>query len=76
MTKQHMPEVNIMSMWNMKQKRIVIVMDEIEAMNSGDKGGINALTKLLRPKKTRSSVPRLITIVRSYALVTGIWTKR
>jgi hypothetical protein len=53
MTKQHMPEVNIMSMWNMKQKRIVIVMDEIEAMNSGDKGGINALTKLLRPKKTK-----------------------
>jgi hypothetical protein len=28
-------------------------MDEIEAMNSGDKGGINALTKLLRPKKTK-----------------------
>lgn len=53
MTKQHMPEVNIMSMWNMKQKKIVIVMDEIEAMNSGDKGGINALTKLLRPKKTK-----------------------
>ena len=53
MTKQHMPEVNIMSMWNVKQKRIVIVMDDIEAMNSGDKGGINALTKLLRPKKTK-----------------------
>lgn len=53
MTKQHMPEVNILSMWNMKQKKIVIVMDELEAMNSGDKGGINALTKLLRPKKTK-----------------------
>lgn len=53
MTKQHMPEVNIMSMWNMRQKKIVVVMDEIEAMNSGDKGGINALTKLLRPKKTK-----------------------
>ena len=26
-------------------------MDEIDGMNSGDKGGINALTKLIRPKK-------------------------
>lgn len=56
LTKQHMPEVNIMSLWNMKQKKIVIVMDEIEAMNSGDKGGINTLMKLLRPKKTKKQL--------------------
>ena len=34
------------------KKRMAIVMDEIDGMNSGDKGGINTLTKLIRPKKT------------------------
>ena len=53
MTKNHVPDVNIMSLWNMKHKKIVIVMDEIEGMNSGDKGGITALIKLMRPKKTK-----------------------
>ena len=28
-------------------------MDEIDGMNSGDKGGINTLIKLIRPKKTK-----------------------
>lgn len=28
-------------------------MDEIDGMNNGDKGGINALIKLVRPKKTK-----------------------
>ena len=28
-------------------------MDEIDGMNNGDKGGINALIKLIRPKKTK-----------------------
>ena len=28
-------------------------MDEIDGMNSGDKGGINSLIKLIRPKKTK-----------------------
>ena len=39
-------------MFNKKGKRMAIVMDEIDGMNSGDKGGINTLTKLIRPKKT------------------------
>jgi hypothetical protein len=34
-------------------KRIAIVMDEIDGMNSGDKGGINALIKIIRQKKTK-----------------------
>ena len=29
-------------------------MDEIDGMNSGDKGGINSLIKLIRPKKTKN----------------------
>ena len=28
-------------------------MDEIDGMNNGDKGGINTLIKLIRPKKTK-----------------------
>ena len=28
-------------------------MDEIDGMNNGDKGGINSLIKLIRPKKTK-----------------------
>ena len=28
-------------------------MDEIDGMNNGDKGGINSLIKIIRPKKTR-----------------------
>ena len=28
-------------------------MDEIDGMNSGDKGGLNALIKLIRQKKTK-----------------------
>lgn len=36
-----------------EKKQIVIVMDDIETMNTGDKGGINALSKLIRPKKTK-----------------------
>jgi len=52
-TKNQMADVNIMSLWKMQAKKIVIVMDEIDGMNSGDKGGINALIKLIRPKKTK-----------------------
>jgi hypothetical protein len=34
-------------------KKIAIVMDEIDGMNTGDKGGITALIKLIRQKKTK-----------------------
>lgn len=36
-----------------RMKKIVIVMDEIDGMNSGDKGGLTALIKLIRQKKTK-----------------------
>lgn len=52
-TKHNMSDKNIMSMFEKKIKKIVIVMDEIDAMNNGDKSGINSLIKLIRPKKTK-----------------------
>jgi hypothetical protein len=52
-TKHNMSEHSVLSMFQRKPKRIAIVMDEIDGMNNGDKGGINALIKLMRPKKTK-----------------------
>jgi dephospho-CoA kinase len=52
-TKHNITEQSVIGMFNKKEKkRLAIVMDEIDGMNSGDKGGINTLTKLIRPKKT------------------------
>ena len=50
-TKHNMSDKNIMNLFYKKTKKIAIVMDEIDGMNSGDKGGINSLIKLMRPKK-------------------------
>ena len=52
-TKHNMSDKNIMSLFNNKVRRIAIIMDEIDGMNNGDKGGINSLIKLIRPKKTK-----------------------
>ena len=45
--------INIISMFNKKKQKIAIIMDEIDGMNSGDKGGINSLITLIRNKKTK-----------------------
>jgi Cdc6-like AAA superfamily ATPase len=38
-TSNNVSNRNVLDMMNKKQKRIAIVMDEIDGMNSGDKGG-------------------------------------
>ena len=52
-TKHNMADRNVISMFYKKMKRIAIIMDEIDGMNNGDKGGINSLIKIIRPKKTK-----------------------
>ncbi len=52
-TKHNMSDTNIVSMFHKKKRNIAVVMDEIDGMNGGDKGGINSLIKLIRPKKTK-----------------------
>jgi DNA polymerase III delta prime subunit len=52
-TKNNISDKNIVSLFFKKPKPIAIVMDEIDGMNNGDKGGINSLIKLIRPKKTK-----------------------
>ena len=61
-TKHNMSDKNIMSIFNKKVKKIAIIMDEIDGMNNGDKGGINTLIKLIRPKKTKKQKLEEITM--------------
>ena len=50
--KKTMANTCIFSMFT-KTKPIAIIMDEIDGMNNGDKGGINSLIKIIRHKKTK-----------------------
>ena len=52
-TKHNMSDKNIMSLFHKQRQPIAIIMDEMDGMNNGDKGGINALIKIIRPKKTK-----------------------
>lgn len=61
-SKHNMADRNVMSMYYKKIKRFTIVMDEIDGMNNGDKGGINSLIKLIRPKKTKKQKMEEITL--------------
>ena len=52
-TQNNMTDTNVLSLLTKKAKPLAIIMDEIDGMNNGDKGGINSLIKLIRPKKTK-----------------------
>lgn len=53
---------NVLDMMYKKETKIAIVMDEIDGMNSGDKGGITALIKLIRQKKTKKQKLENVTL--------------
>ena len=57
-----MSDKNVISMFYKKIQRIVIIMDEIDGMNNGDKGGINSLIKIIRAKKTKKQRLEEITL--------------
>jgi len=52
-TSNNISSNNVLNMMYKKKQKIAILMDEIEAMNSGDKFGITSLIKLIRQKKTK-----------------------
>ena len=52
-TSNNIASQNVLHMMARKPKKIAIIMDEIDGMNNGDKGGITALIKLIRQKKTK-----------------------
>lgn len=61
LTKQNMSDVNVMSMFHKKKRKIAIIMDEIDGLNSGDKGGVSTLITLVRQKKTKKQMNEPIT---------------
>jgi len=61
-TKHNMADTNVLSLLQKNSKKIAIIMDEIDGMNNGDKGGINSLIKLIRPKKTKKQKLEEITL--------------
>lgn len=62
-TKNNMSDTNIISMFKKEKRKIAILMDEIDGMNGGDKGGINSLIKLIRPKKTKKQKQEETTMI-------------
>lgn len=52
-TSNNISNKNVLTMMKKQKQNIVIIMDEIDGMNNGDKGSINALIKLIRQKKTK-----------------------
>ena len=54
---------NVVNMFYKKKKKIVIIMDEMDYMNIGDKGGIKEMIKYTRAKKTKKqqSEPQTVT---------------
>lgn len=52
-TKNNISNKSVISIFKNEIRHIAIVMDEIDSMNNGDKGGINSLIKIIRPKKTK-----------------------
>ena len=52
-TSNNISNRNVLDMMNGRVKPIAILMDEVDGMNSGDKGGITSLIKLIRQKKTK-----------------------
>lgn len=61
-TSNNISNCNVLQLMNGKIKRIAIVMDEIDGMNNGDKGGITSLIKLIRQKKTKKQKTENVTL--------------
>ena len=52
---------NVLSIFNNNPKKLVIVFDDIDNMNCGDKNGLISLTKIIREKKTKKQKQELYT---------------
>lgn len=53
---------NVLDMMYGRTRKIAILMDEIDGMHKGDKGGISALVKLIRQKKTKKQKTEHVTL--------------
>ena len=59
-TNHNMSNINVYTMFTRERKKIVVVMDDIDGMNNGDKGGINSLIKIIRPKNKETKTRGII----------------
>lgn len=55
-TSNNISNCNVLDMMKQRKRKIAILMDEIDGMNNGDKGGVAALVKLIRQKKTKKQL--------------------
>jgi DNA polymerase III delta prime subunit len=62
-TKYNMSDTNILSLFEKKKKKIVILMDEIDGLSNGDKSALSSLIKLVRSKKTKKQKTEDVTYV-------------
>ena len=62
-TKHNMSDRSVFAMLHKRTKRVAIIMDEIDGMNNGDKGGITSLIKLIRAKKTKKQKKEDVTMI-------------
>ena len=53
-TQNNMSDINVISLFKKVNKPLAIIMDEIDGMNNGDKGGINSLIKIIIKKKLKN----------------------
>ena len=61
-TRDNMSRHNVLDMMHGRMRKIAILMDEIDGMHKGDKGGISALVKLIRQKKTKKQKTENVTL--------------
>ncbi len=61
-TSDNVSQFNVLDMMYGRTRKIAIVMDEIDGMHKGDKGGISALVKLIRQKKTKKQKSEHVTL--------------
>jgi DNA polymerase III delta prime subunit len=61
-TRDNVSRHNVLDMMHGRVRKISILMDEIDGMHKGDKGGISALVKLIRQKKTKKQKTENVTL--------------
>jgi DNA polymerase III delta prime subunit len=61
-TRDNVSRHNVLDMMHGRIRKIAILMDEIDGMHKGDKGGISALVKLIRQKKTKKQKTENVTL--------------
>lgn len=61
-TRDNVSKHNVLDMMHGRVRKIAILMDEIDGMHKGDKGGISALVKLIRQKKTKKQKTESVTM--------------